>query len=1162
MNLHQPAPLPASPVVRWTHSPRVFWTILIITWLACTVFLVVHAVLECRRLGVASDCWLPDTEVSGYCWGKATGHAPGTPRQILPGNFVDGYLWTRNAQYMYENGIARLRWVPFDNAPKGREVHWHSGLGWMLIAQGYLYHWVYGAPVTEGIERTAPGVNLLPLLACLVFFSWVTARRMGPWAGVLVAFCMIAASVFFENFMFGNPDHHGLFDLGALGCLLMPLIAGLGWLRQPGATVQSDAAICLYEHAYEARRWFIVSAVFGAYGLWVSATFQAMVLALTAPAVFAANAFFMYGSRGKDDGIRYDPTLWRVWGIAGAISSLFFFVLEYCPSHMSMRLEVNHPLYAISWLGGGELICQLTRWQVHRTFFRTWRDVVLPPLALVAAMALPIGVWIGGPDWYTPSHPFMWRLHRYIEEFAPLWWRAEFFQPVTALQVFGIFPLLPLLAAGLCCWRSVYKIERALLTFATIPGVFCMGFAVYQGRWYQAGMIGLLLVLMVCGATVLALVRRTDRFSITPLFVSVAAPLVVATAACIGISLFIAVFGDASSPPGGANRSLTAESLLQALRAGALLLFEVGAILGLIVLRRMTLPRVAPVLLTIATFFLVPVGGALLLAIYRGLWIQLPWIGLAFAAVALVSAAVWSAFTLEHRIPTTALLALHGAIICVTVIALITTIVSGTFLQALAVGLVLLVEAATAAALAGIVMIRRPADQPLAAWFFEALALLTMVGVGSAIDSQQWMWFSLAAVVLLVQRGLLWRQVADDRDNSLQIASVFLLVVMVTMSVFPVLLLTREYNAYTRNELQIDFLEYVVMRDIGSRLRDRYGAENLVILSSPSDSLPMSYFSDGRAIGTLYWENLEGLRAAAAMYASHSDEEVRQMMRERGVTHFVTVSRRDFVGGYYELDKGQFDENGLKQCFAYRLFVERKIPNWLRPMPLGYLLDPRLGQHVSAVFVFEVALDQDESDCHFHLGNFYADMKRPTDALSAWARAIQLRPDRLDIVPRMVRAILQGGETQKASQLFANLTQKAKPEAVAPIRVEVAECFANVGALPQAIEQYRLALQANANDVRALNNLAWIYATSSYGQFRNGPQAVQMAEQAVQIGGKEDRALLSTLAAAYAEAGRFADAVKTTQQALALAEKANDEAAIKRFQTRLELYQKNRPYRD
>ena len=78
---------------------------------------------------------------------------------------------------------------------------------------------------------------------------------------------------------------------------------------------------------------------------------------------------------------------------------------------------------------------------------------------------------------------------------------------------------------------------------------------------------------------------------------------------------------------------------------------------------------------------------------------------------------------------------------------------------------------------------------------------------------------------------------------------------------------------------------------------------------------------------------------------------------------------------------------------------------------------------------------------------------------------------------------------------------------------------------------YQSALEIMPDAVMALNNLAWILATSPDARLRNGAQAVHYAERACELTHQSVPSFLGTLAAAYAEAGRFDDAVATAEKA-------------------------------
>ncbi|REJ66820.1 MAG: hypothetical protein DWQ31_13480 [Planctomycetota bacterium] len=96
-----------------------------------------------------------------------------------------------------------------------------------------------------------------------------------------------------------------------------------------------------------------------------------------------------------------------------------------------------------------------------------------------------------------------------------------------------------------------------------------------------------------------------------------------------------------------------------------------------------------------------------------------------------------------------------------------------------------------------------------------------------------------------------------------------------------------------------------------------------------------------------------------------------------------------------------------------------------------------------------------------------------------------------------------------------------------------------------------------------LNNLAWIRATHRSDSIRNAEQALRFASRAADMTKREDPSLLDTLAAAYAEAGRWQEARQTERLAVAQAERAGvADVAISSMKQRLSLYEDRLPYRE
>ena len=89
--------------------------------------------------------------------------------------------------------------------------------------------------------------------------------------------------------------------------------------------------------------------------------------------------------------------------------------------------------------------------------------------------------------------------------------------------------------------------------------------------------------------------------------------------------------------------------------------------------------------------------------------------------------------------------------------------------------------------------------------------------------------------------------------------------------------------------------------------------------------------------------------------------------------------------------------------------------------------------------------------------------------------------------------------------------------------------------MAQAIAHYTETLRLQPDHAVALNNLAWIRAANARAEFRDGPEAVRLAQRACELTGYKEPMSVQTLATALAEAGRFEDAVAMAEQARQLA---------------------------
>jgi len=114
----------------------------------------------------------------------------------------------------------------------------------------------------------------------------------------------------------------------------------------------------------------------------------------------------------------------------------------------------------------------------------------------------------------------------------------------------------------------------------------------------------------------------------------------------------------------------------------------------------------------------------------------------------------------------------------------------------------------------------------------------------------------------------------------------------------------------------------------------------------------------------------------------------------------------------------------------------------------------------------------------------------------------------------------------------------------------------------EAREQLSLALFIDPADVDAPNNLAWLLATAPQESLRDGGRALELAASANQSTGGNNPNILRTLAAAYAEAGEFPNAVQTAQKALQLAEAQSNTALAGNLGREIKLYEAGHRFED
>jgi Flp pilus assembly protein TadD len=191
-----------------------------------------------------------------------------------------------------------------------------------------------------------------------------------------------------------------------------------------------------------------------------------------------------------------------------------------------------------------------------------------------------------------------------------------------------------------------------------------------------------------------------------------------------------------------------------------------------------------------------------------------------------------------------------------------------------------------------------------------------------------------------------------------------------------------------------------------------------------------------------------------------------------------------------------------------------------------------------------------------NLGSALRDAGRPEEAKSRFEAALALHPSYARAEAQLALLAQDAGDLAGAERHLRRAVERDPSEG--RVRTNLGEILARRGAVAEAREQWRAALEHDPSLAFAANNLAWSLATHPDATLRDGAEAVRLAQHAVALTRGTDADLLDTLAAAYAEHGRFAEALTTLERTREL---VVEPGVREMLEGRVRLYREGRPYR-
>ncbi len=270
----------------------------------------------------------------------------------------------------------------------------------------------------------------------------------------------------------------------------------------------------------------------------------------------------------------------------------------------------------------------------------------------------------------------------------------------------------------------------------------------------------------------------------------------------------------------------------------------------------------------------------------------------------------------------------------------------------------------------------------------------------------------------------------------------------------------------------------------------------------------------------------------------------------------------DYPDAHYNLgialgEKGQLDE----AMVHYQKAIQLKPDYADAYNNLANMLAQK-GQFAEAIVHYQKAiqLNPDYAKAHYNWGLALGLQGKLDEAVEQYRKAIQLKPDYANAHGNLANVLAAQGKLDEAVKEYQRTLELAPNSAQAHFRFgQALQTLHNFAA---AKTEYQKVLELEPKHLAAHLSLAWLLATCPEASLRDGGRAVALTQQAEQLAGGESPQLLDTLAAAYAEAGRFGDAVETAKRMLNLTATQNNKPLAQAIQSRLKLYEAGSSYHE
>jgi tetratricopeptide (TPR) repeat protein len=198
------------------------------------------------------------------------------------------------------------------------------------------------------------------------------------------------------------------------------------------------------------------------------------------------------------------------------------------------------------------------------------------------------------------------------------------------------------------------------------------------------------------------------------------------------------------------------------------------------------------------------------------------------------------------------------------------------------------------------------------------------------------------------------------------------------------------------------------------------------------------------------------------------------------------------------------------------------------------------------------------SDAHYNLALALAQCGRFAEAAPQFAAVLRINPADTDALACQAETLMQLGRMDEAERRLRELAHLRPTDAETQQKLGVV--LNRQKKFDEALAQFRKVVTLKPDWPAGLNALAWLLATHPSREARNGAEAAQLAERACALTGGNDPRFLGTLDAAYAENGRFEEAIQAAERTRQAARAAGQAELAQAAEARIEIYRARQPF--